>query len=195
MITLTDAEELINLARKTVESEIHTSQKTTFSKKIEERFSEKYGLFVTIHKNNELRGCIGIIQPVYPLYEGIIHLAKSAAFEDPRFTPISAEELNDLEYEISILTEPEKVSLSKEEIPGIIRIGKHGLIIKKGPYSGLLLPQVAKEHRFSPKQFLEQTCLKAGLDPNEWEKEDTEIYIFSAQVFKEEEGTVVEEKH
>ena len=142
---------------------------------------EKRGAFVTIEKHGQLRGCIGYILPVYPLYETVIEVAQSAALRDPRFNPVNPTELQDLEIEVSVLTVPEKI-----DDPSIIKVGKHGIIIKRGFYQGLLLPQVATDYGWDRETFLEHTCQKAGLPPNAWKDKNTEISIFSAQVFNRE---------
>lgn len=142
---------------------------------------EKRGAFVTIEKHGRLRGCIGYILPVYQLYETVIEVAQSAALRDPRFNPVTPDELKDLDLEISVLTVPEKI-----DDPSIIKVGKHGIIIKRGFYQGLLLPQVATDYGWDRETFLEHTCQKAGLPPNAWKDKNTEISIFSAQVFNRE---------
>ena len=142
---------------------------------------EKRGAFVTIEKNGQLRGCIGYILPVYPLYETVIEVAQSAALKDPRFNRVSPGELKDLEIEVSVLTVPEKI-----DDPSIIEVGKHGIIMKRGYYQGLLLPQVATDYGWDRETFLEHTCQKAGLPSNAWKDKSTEISIFSAQVFNHE---------
>jgi len=142
---------------------------------------EKRGAFVTIEEHGQLRGCIGYILPMYPLYETVIEVAQSAALKDPRFNPIQPKELPDLEIEISVLTVPEKIT-----DPSIIEVGKHGIIMKRGFYQGLLLPQVATDYGWDRETFLEHTCLKAGLPRDAWKDKNTEISIFSAQVFNRE---------
>ena len=142
---------------------------------------EKRGAFVTIEKHGQLRGCIGYILPVYPLYETVIEVAQSAALQDPRFNRVSPGELKDLEIEVSVLTVPERI-----DDPSIIEVGKHGIIIKRGYYQGLLLPQVATDYGWDRETFLEHTCQKAGLPTNAWQDKNTEISIFSAQVFNRE---------
>jgi len=139
---------------------------------------ENRGAFVTIHKKGQLRGCIGYIEAYKPLHKTIEEMAEAAAFRDPRFPPVSEKELQDLDIEISVLTPLRKIKDVNE-----IEVGKHGIYIKKGWYSGLLLPQVATEYGWDRQTFLEHTCLKAGLPPNAWKDKDTEIYIFSADIF------------
>jgi len=143
------------------------------------------GCFVTLHKDNQLRGCIGFPKPILPLCEQIIAASKAAAFEDPRFPPVIKSELKDLIIEISILTRPEllKVKESDEYIKNI-EIGKDGLIIQ-GESSGLLLPQVATEYNFDSKQFLECVSEKAGLEKDAWKDSKNKIYTFRAEIFGE----------
>jgi hypothetical protein len=139
---------------------------------------ELRGAFVTLHKHGQLRGCIGHIVAHFPLAETISRMATAAAFEDPRFPPVTAEELKDLEIEISVLTPFQKISNVEE-----IQVGVHGIYMKKGFHSGLLLPQVATEYKWDRKTFLEQTCRKAGLPGDAWKAQDMEIYVFSADIF------------
>jgi AmmeMemoRadiSam system protein B/AmmeMemoRadiSam system protein A len=139
---------------------------------------ENRGAFVTIHKRGELRGCIGYIEGQGPLHKTIEKMAEAAAFKDPRFTPVKEKELPELEIEISVLTPLKKITDVNE-----IQVGKHGIYIKKGWSSGLLLPQVATEYGWDRQTFLEHTCQKAGLPSNAWKEKDTEIYIFSADIF------------
>ena len=146
----------------------------------ETRLKENCGAFVTIKKHGQLRGCIGYIQAVKPLHETVKDVAKSAAINDYRFSPVSKGELGDIELEISVLTPLKRISDVKE-----IEVGKHGLVMKRGFNSGLLLPQVPTEYNWDKQTFLEHTCLKAGLSKDSWKDESTEIYIFSAEVFSE----------
>ncbi len=141
---------------------------------------EPRGVFVTLKQGDTLRGCIGTLQAGEPLYRTVVSAAISAAVSDPRFRPLSEEELDGTDIEISILTPFHPVDDMEE-----IVVGEHGLYIQKGYRAGLLLPQVAAEYGWNRTEFLEQCCLKAGLDPDEWKSEDTTIMIFSAQVFGE----------
>jgi AmmeMemoRadiSam system protein B/AmmeMemoRadiSam system protein A len=142
------------------------------------RLEEPRGAFVCLHKGSELRGCIGTVEPRYPLAETIKKMAVEAAFGDPRFCSLATEELDAIDIEISVLTPLKRIT-----DPGEIEIGKHGLLIRKGYRSGLLLPQVATEHSWDRTQFLQWTCTKAGLPRNAWQSPDIEIYAFSADVF------------
>ena len=139
---------------------------------------ENRGAFVTIQKRGQLRGCIGYIEGHGPLHKTIEKMAEAAAFNDPRFTPVKEKELPELDIEISVLTPLKRITDVNE-----IQVGKHGIYIKKGWFSGLLLPQVATEYRLDRQTFLEHTCQKAGLPSNAWKEKDTEIYIFSADIF------------
>ena len=139
---------------------------------------EKRGAFVTLHLDHQLRGCIGTIEPIKPLAEVVQEMAVAAAFQDPRFPPLSAKELDRIDLEISVLTPLVPVSRIEE-----IEVGKHGLLIERGFRRGLLLPQVATEYHWDRQTFLEHTCLKAGLPPDAWRDAQTRIYRFSAEVF------------
>jgi AmmeMemoRadiSam system protein A len=140
--------------------------------------NEKRGAFVSLHKHGQLRGCIGYVHGVKPLAEAINDMAIAAAFQDPRFPTLKEDELSDLDIEISVLTPMNQISDIKQ-----IELGKHGLMMIKGPYSGLLLPQVATQHNWDRQTFLSETCHKAGLPADAWKDDDTEIYIFSAEIF------------
>jgi uncharacterized protein len=136
------------------------------------------GAFVTLHKHGTLRGCIGNITGSDPLLETIRKMAVSSAFHDPRFPSLKADELPDIEIEISVLSPLRKIKSVKE-----IEIGKHGLYIKKGHSSGLLLPQVAIEQNWELDAFLTNTCYKAGLPGTCWKDSHAEIFIFTADIF------------
>jgi AmmeMemoRadiSam system protein B/AmmeMemoRadiSam system protein A len=139
---------------------------------------ENRGAFVTIHKKGQLRGCIGYIEGHGPLHHTIQEMAEAAAFRDPRFSPVKEKELSELDIEISVLTPLRRIKDVNE-----IQVGTHGIYIKKGWYSGLLLPQVATEYGWDRQTFLEHTCQKAGLPSTAWKEKDAEIYIFSADIF------------
>ena len=157
-----------------------TGKRQFFPNVTEEKLKENCGAFVTIKENNELRGCIGYIQAVKPLYETVKDVAKSAAVNDYRFNPVAENELDKLELEISVLTPLKKIKDINE-----IEVGKHGLVMKQGFNSGLLLPQVATEYNWDKGTFLKETCRKAGLPQDAWKDKSTEIYTFSAEVFGE----------
>jgi AmmeMemoRadiSam system protein A len=143
--------------------------------------NEARGAFVTIHKDGKLRGCIGDIHGRQPLAKTVAEMAVAAAFHDPRFPPVTTDELNHLDLEISVLTPLRQVSEVEE-----IVVGTHGIYMKRGKKRGLLLPQVATEWGWDRTTFLEHTCTKAGLPRNSWKDKKTEIYIFSADIFEPE---------
>lgn len=172
-----EKEILHTIAREAIESKFRTG-KMTETTVLSKTLKEKRGAFVTLHKHGDLRGCIGYIRPQKPLHQTIREMARAAAFQDSRFDPVTESELNDIDIEISVLTPLLKISNTKE-----IEVGKHGIYIIKGLHSGLLLPQVATEHGWNRQTFLEHTCTKAGLSDDAWKDNDTEIYIFSADIF------------
>lgn len=142
------------------------------------RLAEKRGAFVTLKTRGQLRGCIGHTQAIKPLSQTIIDMAQAAAFQDPRFPPLSQKELKDLSIEISALTPFRQIKDIKE-----IQVGKHGLFIERGFNAGLLLPQVATEYGWDSLTFLEHTCQKAGLPKDAWKDKNSKIYVFSAEIF------------
>ncbi len=148
------------------------------TKAVSGNLAQHRGAFVCLRKGSELRGCIGMIEGREPLIDTVRDMAVQAAFSDPRFCAVREDELDDLHVEISVLTPLERIT-----DPERIMIGTHGLYIKQGHASGLLLPQVAVEQGWDRNQFLEWTCKKAGLSSKAWKKPETEIYIFSADVF------------
>lgn len=139
------------------------------------------GAFVTLKKDGQLRGCIGYTSPLQPLCNTVRDVAASAALKDRRFSPVKKEELDQLHYEISVLSPFRHVQNIDQ-----IEIGKHGLLVKKGRSEGLLLPQVARDYDWDRVTFLQQTCRKAGLPLDAWQDEETDIFMFSAFVFGEE---------
>ncbi len=175
-----EKKELLNIARQTLESYLNNKKIPDF-KITSENLKKRYGVFVTLEKFGELRGCIGYIEGIKPLYEGVIDNALNSALRDPRFPPVSLKELKDIKIEITILSPLRKI----DDINKIV-VGKHGIFIKKGFYQGLLLPQVAVENNWDRETFLRHTCLKAGLPPNSYKEKDTEIYIFEGLIISEE---------
>ena len=182
-IELVDGKTAVKLARKAIES--YLKDKIVIKDRLGGIFSKKMGVFTTLTKNGELRGCIGFPYPIKRLDEAIIESAIAAATEDPRFPPVTLDEMSKICVEVTILTPPVKLDVKKADLPKHIKIGVHGLLIKRGVYSGLLLPQVAVEYNFDQEEFLSQTCMKAGLPPDCWLLEDTEIYVFTGKIFKE----------
>lgn len=150
--------------------------------------NEKRGVFVTLRTYPEeaLRGCIGYPYPVKPLWKAVIDSAISAATSDPRFFPLSLDELDNITIEVTVLTPPKELTCSPLERPRHIIVGKHGLIVERGMYSGLLLPQVPAEVGWrTPEEFLDGTCQKAGLPNGCWKDRETRVYIFEGEIFRE----------
>lgn len=168
---------LHHVARASIEAKLRGENPPHFDPPTS-KLQEKMGAFVSLHRRGELRGCIGYIKAYKQIYQTVAEMALAAAFQDSRFNQLRKEELKDLTIEISVLTPFKKIT----DI-GEIEVGKHGIYIVKGLNSGLLLPQVATEYRWDTKTFLEHTCQKAGLYQDAWKEKDTEIYIFSADVF------------
>jgi AmmeMemoRadiSam system protein A len=142
-------------------------------------FAQICGVFVTLHIQGKLRGCIGVIETEEPLGASISHCAASAALHDPRFSPVRAEEIPYLQIEISLLSTPSPIR------PEEIEIGRHGLLIVKDRHRGLLLPQVAVEHSLDREAFLAETCRKAGLPRDAWKFEPLQIFSFTCEVFSD----------
>ncbi|WP_136514326.1 AmmeMemoRadiSam system protein A [Geomonas edaphica] len=173
-----DKKLLLQLAREAVTSTVRTG-KLKMQTVAEERLLVPQGCFVTIKKKGTLRGCIGNFTSDKPLYQLIQEMAASAATRDPRFYPMKEDDLAEFEVEISVLS-----PLNKIESPEEVEVGKHGLYLEKNFSRGVLLPQVAVEHKWDRETFLTQTALKAGLKRDDW-KEGADLYVFSAQVFAE----------
>lgn len=148
---------------------IHTEPPT-------EHLAERRGAFTTLSLGGELRGCVGYVFPNYSLYRTIAETAVAAAMHDTRFSPVTFEELEKLEYEISVLSPLQTID------PEDVEVGKHGLVVTFGGRRGLLLPQVPVEHDWNRETFLAQTCLKAGLPPDAWERGAT-LQAFTAEIF------------
>ena len=176
-LTVEEKSLLHNIARSTIEARIQGSSLPEIIPDTA-TLQENRGAFVSLHSHGRLRGCIGYIIAEKPLYKTIREMAIAAAFNDPRFEPLTRDELDGLDIEISVLTPMKQISDAGE-----IEVGKHGIMIIKGGFSGLLLPQVATEYGWGRETFLEHTCTKAGLPANAWKDTDTKIYIFSADVF------------
>jgi uncharacterized protein (TIGR00296 family) len=183
-LSLSEGKELIGLARKSIKYFFASGK--VLREIAPKKFSEKQGVFVSLHEfSGELRGCIGFTTPTMPLWNAVIEAAVSAAFNDFRFNPLKLEELEEILIEVSVLTVPEEIKGEKEKIPEKIEIGEDGLIVKMNGNSGLLLPQVAVEWKWNPEEFLEQTCVKAGLEKNSWKEKTCKIFKFQGQIFKE----------
>ena len=178
--SLTDAEkaELLSVARKSVEYMIQKNEPYAPLPSASETLNREYGAFVTLTENGSLRGCIGYTAPIKPLFMTVRDTATLAALRDPRFSPVRASELPKLAYEVSVLSPLRRVTDIEQ-----IKVGRDGLLMKNGDSEGLLLPQVPVEQKWDRLTFLEQTCAKAGMDPNCWKDENTDIFSFTAVVF------------
>ncbi len=172
---------LLEIARKTLESYLSTKQIPDFMI-YEKELQQKYGVFVTLTNNGQLRGCIGYLKPVKQLYSAVSDMAIAAATEDTRFTAVTTEELPNIKIEISILSPMQAITSTNEVV-----VGKNGVLIENGGQSGVFLPQVATENKWTREQFLENVCYKAGLPVSALKDPNTRLYIFTADVFKEEE--------
>jgi AmmeMemoRadiSam system protein A len=151
-------------------------------------FAERRGLFVTLRVAAKLRGCIGVIEGSAALGETLARCAADAALHDPRFSRLRAEELAALEIEVSLLSPPQPIR------PEEVEIGNHGLLVERGPRRGLLLPQVAVEHRLNREQFLAETCAKAGLPRDAWKDPETKLYGFQCEIIAEAGGPLAEKQ-
>lgn len=170
---------LLKTARKAIEREL-AGLPFSIPRVTNTNLLEYRGAFVTIHKHGRLRGCIGTFSADRPLYEVVGDMAISAAFKDLRFRPLSPSEFEEIDLEISALTPlMPVVDINK------IETGIHGIYIVQGPFHGVLLPQVATKNRWDRLDFLDQTCIKAGLAPGCWKDPKTQVNIFSAEIFSE----------
>lgn len=169
---------LLTLARDTIRAALEGKPLPQVEVK-DEILAKPCGAFVTLHKDGALRGCIGSLIGEKPLYITVQEMALEAAFRDPRFPPLTKEELPSIEIEISVLSPLQRITNVEQ-----IEVGKHGIFLVKGFYRGVLLPQVATEYGWDRYTFLDHTCLKAGLPPGCW-RSGAEIYIFSAEIFSE----------
>jgi len=183
-----DAEgnELVKMARKAVSELLKNNSKINDSE-----FNSKYdfssGVFVTLNKQDSLRGCIGFPLPVKNLSEGLIDAAIAAATQDSRFTPVNIDELDQIVFEITVLTPPIEIKVDDPmEYLSSIKVGRDGLIVENAYTSGLLLPQVPTEYGWNVEEFLCHTCEKAGLVKDAWKDKTTKVSRFEGMIFKEE---------
>jgi AmmeMemoRadiSam system protein A len=169
---------LLDVARKTIVARAGDDKQPAFASD-NPKLNCNCGAFVTLKKKNgALRGCIGHVEAHGPLLPCVSDMAVACCSRDPRFSPVTTDELSDLDLEISVLTPLEEIRRAEE-----VCIGLHGLMIKKGSASGLLLPQVASEHGWKRERFVEETCRKAGLGAGAWKEPEARLFTFSAQVF------------
>lgn len=196
-LSIEDGKVLVKTSRYIVTEFLKNKTKVSLDKKFESDFSFNSGVFVTINNPLGLRGCIGFPLPTKKLFNALIEASIAAATEDPRFPPVKSKELDQITFEVTVLSEPEVIRVSEpNEYPSKIKVGRDGLIVKNGFYSGLLLPQVPVEYGWSEEEFLGHTCEKAGLGWDCWKDKETIIQRFEGVVFKEEtpNGDVVKEE-
>ena len=188
---------LVKTARKAVTEFLSNGDRMKLESDLEEKFSFNSGVFVTLNNPDGLRGCIGFPMPKKKLSHAIIEGAIAAATEDPRFSPVKTNELNDIVFEVTVLTPPVEIDVSDPmEYLEKIKVGRDGLIIRHSFSSGLLLPQVPVEYSWSTEEFLQHTCEKAGLEKDAWKNKKVKIEKFEGIIFKEEtpNGTIVREE-
>ena len=194
-ISLEDGTTLVKTARKVVTEYLKSGQKIILEKTIQNKFSYKSGVFVTLNNAIGLRGCIGYPLPDKKLFNALEDAAIAAAIEDPRFPPVKLEEIDSITFEVTVLTPPQTIKVDDpKEYLRKIKVGQDGLIVKFGFNSGLLLPQVPIEWGWNELEFLEYACEKAGLPKDYWKKPDIEVQKFQGIIFKEKEpkGEIIE---
>ena len=174
-----DKKLLLQIARGSIEAHL-LAKPAPALEAVPRSLCESRGAFVSLHRQGQLRGCIGYLEAIKPLGQTVQEMAAAAAFHDPRFRPLGREELADLEVEISVLS-PMRLIKNIDEI----QVGTHGLYIVQGANRGLLLPQVATQYQWDRLTFLAQTCNKAGLPPDAWKDPNTQIFIFGAEIFSD----------
>ena len=181
MLSEAQRKRLLDVARGSIAAVLDGKMPEWSAEQFDDTLRRPAGAFVTLRtRSGDLRGCIGSIRAMEPLFKAVASSAVSAAFRDPRFSPVRADELPRLELEISVMGPIEPV---RDE--GDIQVGRDGLIISRGRQAGLLLPQVASEYGWDRQTFLDQTCHKAGLPPGCWRLPETRVEKFSAEVFSE----------
>lgn len=197
---LTDEEGkyLVNLARQTVKEYLNNGKVLQVTQNVSAKLMKPCGVFVTINRlyggTKRLRGCIGLPYPTTPLAKAVIEAAISASTQDPRFPPVAINELDQIVFEVSVMTPPELVTADKPtDYLTKIKVGRDGLIMEHGYNKGLLLPQVPVDLNWNEEEFLCQTAMKAGLQPDAWLLKNTKLYSFQAIIFEEEtpNGTIV----
>ena len=196
-LTDTEGEILVKTARRVVTEYLKTKNRMKLDKEFENKFSFNCGVFVTLNKAQELRGCIGYPLPEKKLFNALEDAAISSATEDPRFSPVKAEELDQITFEVTVLTPPTEIKVDEaKDYPSKIKVGKDGLIVKFGFQSGLLLPQVPVEYGWTEEEFIGHACEKAGLPHDFWKNKEIKILKFEGIVFKEEipNGNVIQVK-
>jgi len=182
-----DGEILVKTARLIVMEYLNSRTKAKLDEKFVTNFSFNSGVFVTLNNQVGLRGCVGFPLPDKKLYNVLVDAAIASATEDPRFPSVNSQELEEITFEVTVLSPPEVIHVSDTtEYPSQIKVGRDGLIVKRGFNSGLLLPQVPIEYRWTEEEFLSHTCEKAGLPKDCWKDKETQVQKFEGIVFKEE---------
>ncbi|MEM3364228.1 MAG: AmmeMemoRadiSam system protein A [Candidatus Micrarchaeia archaeon] len=184
MLNDTEKRYLLKIARSAIAARL-AGEEPTIPKPPSPSLLEKRGVFVTITKGGELRGCIGYLEPIKTIVQAVADNAQSAAFEDPRFQPLNAGELDNIKIEISILSPLKELKVNgPQELLKQLRPGIDGLIIRKGWAGATFLPQVWEELP-THEEFLSNLCLKAGLGPDEWKKPGMKYYTYTVEKFSE----------
>ena len=192
-----DGDVLVKTARKAVTEFLSNGNRMKLEPDLEKKFSFNSGVFVTLNNPDGLRGCIGFPMPDKKLSRAIVDGAIAAATEDPRFSPVTMKELDNIVFEVTVLTPPVEIDVSDPmEYLSKIKVGRDGLIIRHSFSSGLLLPQVPVEYGWNVEEFLQHTCEKAGLARDTWKNESVKIEKFEGIIFKEEtpNGIIVREE-
>lgn len=189
MLEKKDRQLLLKIARDTINAQLHGEKMIYPAPEMLRGISGKNGAFVTLHEKGALRGCIGNFVSEEPLYRLVSEMAKAAAFEDPRFPPVTPDEMEKIDIEISVLSPLEPCT----DVNDIV-VGQHGIYLMNAFRSGVLLPQVATEYGWDRYTFLDHTCMKAGMEPGCWKDPSTDIFIFSAEIFGEDQTRIPGER-
>jgi uncharacterized protein (TIGR00296 family) len=189
-LTTEEGKFLVNLARQAVTEYLENGKVLQVPEGVSSKLMKKCGVFVTLKSvrkcEKPLRGCIGFPYPTTPLTKAVIETALSAALQDPRFRPVALDELDNIFFEVSVLTPPEHIEVEKPtDYPSKIKVGRDGLLVEKSYCKGLLLPQVPVELKWGEEEFLCQCSIKAGLPADSWLLDDTKVYRFQAMIFEE----------
>ncbi len=189
-LSLAEGNALVQLARLAITTYLQSGQIIKAPQTTSEKLFRKSGVFVTLNRTkptHELRGCVGFPYPEEPLVNATIKAAIYAATEDPRFEPVSLDELKQsIVLELTALTQPQPLDLTdRKSLPNLIKVGRHGLIVEGTGSSGVLLPQVATEWNWDASEFLMNCCLKAGLPPDSWLLDGVEVKVFEGEIFEE----------
>ncbi|MBW1895808.1 MAG: AmmeMemoRadiSam system protein A, partial [Deltaproteobacteria bacterium] len=176
---------LLRLARSAIEAKLTEGAEVQRPDMVSPTLKELRGCFVTIHKQGQLRGCIGTIEPSYPLIEGVEKNAQNAAFRDQRFKPLRAEELKEIDIEVSVLTVPEALAFTDgEDLKGKLVPNVDGVILSRGGHRSTFLPQVWAQLP-DKEQFLQRLCIKGGMSAQAWQNPETKVQVYQAEVFGE----------